>query len=762
VLIRGRARAPLTKTLLLLGIAALFAVPTVITLNLKHIGEDAVEAEGHLQSMMTEVEIQDGIEYRVISGRMTAQDAQTQLSAARFRAQGHLRQSSDLGLNPAALADINEMTSLYAGELDEEVRLLSLGETALALHFDKTQLDPTFERVQTVLQGQAAYLETEAKKAQRLGDAGVLLTVLLSLVLVSVVQSRRKRSEVRSEAKKQSEARYRTLINQSSDLVLVVDRSGRTSFASPSAERMLCSQTRDHKTMRRSAAGAGVVDFVAAVDPVDRERLSMVLRTALPGSRSIDEYRVNGRHGSASFELTVQDLTADPSVGGLVLTGHDVTERLALHHEMRHRALHDALTGLPNRALLFDRFEQTLLTAEREGTSAGLLLLDLERFKEVNDTYGHHYGDELLRQIGPRLADVLREVDTLARLGGDEFAVLLPDVGGVEDATTVAAALLAALTWPFLVEGVALDVEASIGVVVSGEHGKDVITLLQHADIAMYVAKSQHLGAFAYDPAIDQHSASRLAMVGDLRRALERNELVLYYQPKVRISDGHLLGVEALARWEHPQNGHLLPDEFIPIAERTGLIGPLTRHLIDAALAQARIWIDCGRPLPIAVNLSARSLHDPHLAELVAYLLAVHEVPAELFELEVTESAIMIDSERARQTLEQLSALGVRLSIDDFGAGYTSLSQLTSLPISEIKIDRSFVMTMTQDRKDSLIVQSIISLGHNLGMTLVAEGVENGTILSALSDYGCDVAQGFHMCEAVSVDDFESWSMTIQ
>ncbi|MDQ1483526.1 MAG: hypothetical protein QOF35_1602, partial [Actinomycetota bacterium] len=483
------------------------------------------------------------------------------------------------------------------------------------------------------------------------------------------------------------------------------------------------------------------------------------LQTATPGTLSAGEFRLNGRKGTGTYEVFVQDLSANPSVNGLVLTAHDVTDRLALQHEMEHRALHDTLTGLPNRALLADRFEQVLRAADRSGDSAGLLLLDLDRFKEVNDTFGHHYGDELLRQIGPRLTGVLRSVDTIARLGGDEFAVLLADVHGADAATRVATALLAALAIPFHVEGIDLDVEASVGLVISGEHGQDATTLMQHADIAMYIAKGQHLGVFAYDPAIDGHSATKLALVGALRRALERDELVLYYQPKVSVTTGDLVGAEALVRWQHPEQGLVFPDAFIPLAERTGLINPLTRHILDAALTQSRVWLEAGRPLPISVNLSARNLHDENFPEVVAKVLARHDVPARLLELEVTESAIMMDPDRARQTLRELSALGVRLSIDDFGSGYTSLSQLTTIPISEIKIDRSFVMRMADDPGSALIVTSVVELGHNLGLTLVAEGVETEQSLVELAGLGCDVAQGYHLSRPIPADEFDIWSM---
>ncbi len=422
-----------------------------------------------------------------------------------------------------------------------------------------------------------------------------------------------------------------------------------------------------------------------------------------------------------------------------------------------HDSLHDALTGLPNRTLLADRFGQALRADARAGTTTGLLLIDLDRFKEINDTFGHHYGDELLRQVGPRLAGVLREVDTVARLGGDEFAVLLPDVHSIHDALVVASKLRAALEQPFRVEGVDLDVEASIGVVRSGEHGQDPTMLLQRADIAMYVAKTQQLGVFAYDPTVDGHSPAKLALLGDLRRALERGELVLHYQPKISTSTGDVVSAEALVRWLHPDRGLIFPDEFIPLAEHTGLIGPLTHHVLDAALGQARIWVDAGRALPVSVNLSARNLLDETLPAKVGELLVAHGVPAELLELEITESALMTEPARAQRLLQQLSALGVRISIDDFGAGYTSLGQLKTLPINELKIDKSFVTTMIEDRSNSLIVHSVVDLGHNLGLTIVAEGVESEQALTALRAFGCDVAQGYHLSRPIPAAALDAW-----
>jgi diguanylate cyclase (GGDEF)-like protein len=753
----GSPRNHAVKMLTFLLIVAIFAVPTVLTLNLKHAGEKGIESQVQLSALTTDVHILDGIGRRLINGEITWKAALAGISVAHPRAHLHLAQAGALGLPKGPSDSIEGALHHYYLELDQEVKLLSMGGKQAAVQQDRTKVAPAFAAVTGLLERQSLQMEKGAKAAQREGDIGLLLTVLLSLMLISLVQSVRRRATVLNKAKRQSDARYRALIDQSSDLVAVVDRRGHATYYSPSVERRLRPQPSDNLRSAPVEAGARELNFLAAIDPSDRERFATTLQAAVPGRMEAGEFRLSGLDGVSVFEMTMQDLSADPSVGGVVLTGHDVTERLALQREIEHRALHDTLTGLPNRALLADRFEHALRGSRRGGGSTGLLLLDLDRFKEVNDTFGHHYGDELLRQIGPRLTGVLRSVDTIARLGGDEFAVLLPAVSGVDEALAVAGALLAALAVPFPVEGVEMQVEASIGVAISGQHGEDAIILMQRADIAMYVAKTQHVGVFAYDPDVDANSAGKLALVWDLRRALDRGELVMHYQGKVNVKTGLLVGAEALVRWEHPDMGLILPDDFIPLAERTGLINPLTQYVIDAALTQARLWLDAGRPLPVSVNLSARNLHDERFADQVAGLLAKHGVPPHLLELEVTESAIIIDPQRALAMLHELSALGMRISLDDFGAGYTSLSQLTSMPISEIKIDRSFVMKMAEDPNSALIVSSVVELGHNLGMTLVAEGVEDEVSLGALGRLGCDVAQGYHLTRPIPATDFDLW-----
>jgi diguanylate cyclase (GGDEF)-like protein len=411
----------------------------------------------------------------------------------------------------------------------------------------------------------------------------------------------------------------------------------------------------------------------------------------------------------------------------------------------RHQATHDALTGLPNWELLRDRLGQGLAAATRSEREIALLLIDLDRFKEINDSLGHTYGDKLLCQVGPRLQSVLREGDTVARLGGDEFAVLLPSVDGVAEAQAVAERLRLALHRPFDVDGVALDVEASIGIVLSPWHGTDTEELLRNADIAMYAAKDLKAGAVVFEA--DQHVTApwRLTLLGDLRRALEgTEELFLNYQPKYTLEGERIEGVEALLRWQHPTEGLIPPGDFIPVAEGTGIILRLTERVLNLSLAQVRRWLDAGHAVPVAVNLSTRCLLDAGLPEMVQRLLAQYRVPAELLRLEVTESAVMGDAARCMEVLQRLHDLGVKLSIDDFGTGYSSMAYLRRLPVDELKIDRSFVLGMTTAPQDAVLVRTAIDLGHNLGLTVVAEGVEGAEHVQALRALGCDIAQGYH------------------
>lgn len=416
-------------------------------------------------------------------------------------------------------------------------------------------------------------------------------------------------------------------------------------------------------------------------------------------------------------------------------------------------AHHDPLTSLPNRSLLQDRLKRAVLSARRHRTSVGVLLLDLDRFKEINDTLGHDTGDLLLQQVADRIAEVLRDVDTVARLGGDEFVVVLPDLEDAQAACLVAERLLDQLHLPFTVRGVALAVEVSIGIACFPEHGEDHGSLLQHADVAMYAAKQSRGTHAVYDPDADESSLSRITLLDELRSALERDELVLHYQPKMELSDGTVRSVEALLRWYHPTRGIVPPNDFIPLAEQTGLISALTETVLRQALRQARVWKDEGRDISVSINLSARNLTDTRLPQLVKELLAQEDVEPNRLEVEVTETSAMADPARGAGVLRELSELGVAVSVDDYGTGYSSLSYLRSLPIGTLKIDRSFVTDMLSNEENAVIVRSTIELAHNLSLKVVAEGVEDGETYEALAGLGCHVAQGYYLSRPLPAAD---------
>jgi diguanylate cyclase (GGDEF)-like protein len=461
--------------------------------------------------------------------------------------------------------------------------------------------------------------------------------------------------------------------------------------------------------------------------------------------------------------VLVIDLATLLAAIGLVVGGAVVVTRYQrdLHSESEHnryQALHDPLTDLPNRTLFQDRTGVALRTAARSGAIVAVLLLDLNRFKEVNDTLGHQYGDHLLLQVADRLRTSLRDSDSVARLGGDEFAILLP-ISGWEEALAATQRVGAALHDPFSIYDIVLDVDASIGIALA-EPGDDVETLLRHADVAMYEAKAAHHPFARYELSRDVNNLSRLVLLGDLRRAVATGELTLYYQPKINTVTGMLSSVEALVRWQHPTLGLLQPDEFIPLAENTAIIHALTTEVLRLALSQARKWADAGRPIPVAVNISARSLLDPRFPAHVRELLDAHGVAADLLSLELTETAVMTDRDLALTVLQALDTMHVSLSIDDFGTGYSSMSYLKTLPVNELKIDRSFVMGMTHDPDSAVIVRSAIDLGHNLGMIVVAEGVQDSVARSELTDMGCDLVQGYDICRPVPAPELERWIET--
>ena len=443
-------------------------------------------------------------------------------------------------------------------------------------------------------------------------------------------------------------------------------------------------------------------------------------------------------------------------------------EKMHLFEQMRaseerfhHQALHDPLTDLPNRVLLHDRLGQAIASARREPRHqpVALLVLDLDRFKEVNDTFGHHAGDRLLQEVGVRVRGALRESDTVARLGGDEFAAVLPGADAAS-AAIAAAKIQAALEMPLVLEGHELSLAASIGIASYPAHGADADILLRHADIAMYTAKRAQSGVASYAPDHDSHSSERLVLVAALRRAIALEELSVHYQPQVDCTTGRLAGVEALVRWWHPERGLILPDQFVPLAEVSGLIRQLTRWVLAAALSQSSAWRGLGVVPGLSVNVSPFDLIDERLPDFVAAQLERWQLPAERLTLDITETALLTEPDRALDVLTRVRKLGVRVALDDFGTGLSSLAYLKVWPLDEVKVDVSLVRGMDTAPGDQAMVRATIELAHSLGLDVVAEGVENEATLRLLEELGSDRAQGFFMARPMPPSQFVRWIQT--
>ena len=434
------------------------------------------------------------------------------------------------------------------------------------------------------------------------------------------------------------------------------------------------------------------------------------------------------------------------------------TQQLSrLNQQLEHQAMHDALTQLPNRALFNDRLRTTLLAARREKTHFAVICVDLDLFKEINDTMGHHAGDMVLQHVAHACNRTLRDSDTVARMGGDEFAIIMPRVAGADNASLVAGRLLDAIRQPLPIGEKWVHIGASLGVAVYPEHGEYEQALLHHSDIAMYEAKRNKRGVVMYRPEMNDGRQDQVALKGELRHALEHGQLVLHYQPKVDVSSNRVSGVEALVRWEHPRLGLLAPGQFIPLAETAGLSKNLTAEVVRIALRQLRTWLDAGVRLPVAINISTLNLQDRGFPEWVGELIGTYGIPAGLIEMEVTETAIMNDPLRAVESIEKLVALGVQVSIDDFGIGYSSMAYLQKLLVAKIKIDRTFVMSMGSGESSEAIVRSTIDLAHNLGLKAVAEGVETENAWIKLKELGCDLAQGYYMSKPLPPEQLTDW-----
>jgi diguanylate cyclase (GGDEF)-like protein len=512
------------------------------------------------------------------------------------------------------------------------------------------------------------------------------------------------------------------------------------------------------------ASGAGIL--ATFEDPRPEIRAALVerhLRNALAAPIAFgDDLKgvliVGDRQGPVTFDgedLRLFEVLASHS--GVAIRGGRLLDRLRREVTAReHEALHDSLTGLANRSL-FDKFLREALVERQMGRMVAVMLMDLDGFKEINDTMGHHVGDSVLRELADRLSRIVEDQGVVARLGGDEFGFVLPDLADVERVGDLANAVLAALERPVVVDAVALDLRASIGVSIAPEHGEERSLLLRRADVAMYAAKDAGGCVEVYDASVDRHSTRRLLLATELRAAPQSDAIEVWYQPVAQLATGKVVGCEALLRWTHPLHGLIPPEEFIPIAEQSGLISELTWRVLETAIAQARSWHDRNLELGVSVNVSARTLLEVDLLDRLARMLTAADLDPHWLTLELTESSIMADPVRSERTLAALGQLGLRIAIDDFGTGFSSLTRLKQLPIHVVKIDKSFVMAMSVDEGDAAIVRSTIELARNLGHTVVAEGVEDQVTWNQLAAFGCDQVQGYYLARPMTAATFDLW-----
>lgn len=550
----------------------------------------------------------------------------------------------------------------------------------------------------------------------------------------------RKRSE---EELRASEEHFRLLVDNVQDYaILMLDPAGCVMSWNTGAERI--KGYREEEIL-----GEHFSRFYTDEDRQQGRPEQSLATAAAEGHFAAEGWRVR-KDGSRFWASVV--ITAlrdeDGNLRGFSKVTRDITERKALEDQLAHQAFHDSLTGLPNRVLFMDRLWHALARLKRQDSSVAVLFMDLDNFKAINDSFGHEFGDELLVAVARRLGETLRTEDTLARLGGDEFTVLLEDAGSVGQAIRVAERIIEALKAPFTVEGSEVFSNASIGIAISASSEEPAQNLLRDADVAMYRAKAGGRGHYAvFEPAMSAGVRARLELENDLRRAVERDEFIVYYQPKVSLRSGRVCGMEALLRWERPRRGLTSPLEFIPLAEDTGLIVPIGEWVLKEACQQAREWQEMyptDPPLTISVNLSARQLRQADLVERVAGILRGTGLDPSSLELEVTESMMLSGAGDAIDILHELKDLGVRLAMDDFGTGYSSLSYLRHLPVDVLKIDKSFIDRLSRQEEDTAIVRAVIMLAKAMSLQAVAEGIEAADQLAQLREMECDLAQGYY------------------
>ena len=601
----------------------------------------------------------------------------------------------------------------------------------------------------------AAYMSHKAVMLRWLKRMIVPSIMFAIFILGGIWAYRRtsQRQEQISAARRDSEIRYRSLFESANDAIFLM-KDGYFIDCNPATLEMFgCT--------RSQIIGTTPGMFSPEKQPDGRlssEKAIEKINAALTGKNQFFEWlhqKLDGTPFDAEVSLMAINIA---EVTHILATVRDITDRKQIEQQLSFQAGHDSLTGLPNRKSLHEEFPKLVEVARKSEQVLAMLLIDLDRFKEVNDTLGHHLGDQLLCEVGPRIHKSYENEEVMiARLGGDEFAILVSAKKTPDEVMTSATRLVYALRDPFVVSGITVSIGASVGVAIYPQHGKDSHELLRAADVAMYEAKKRSLGAKLYETTIDEYSRQRLSYANELKKAVEENQLVLHYQPKIDLVTGRTAGFEALVRWQHPEQGLLFPDAFIDLVEMGEIIHPFTRAVIELAVREKKYLHALGYAQPVAINLSARNLLDDACYKSLENALADHQLSAAEVELELTESAVMHDPERAITILNLFRNKGIKIAVDDFGTGYSSLAYLRQLPVASLKIDRTFVMDMKNNAQDSEIVRSTIALAHSLNLKVTAEGVEDEKTRDILSSMNCDQAQGYGICRPMPTDRLVKW-----
>jgi diguanylate cyclase (GGDEF)-like protein/PAS domain S-box-containing protein len=662
---------------------------------------------------------------------------------------------------------VSEVLRLHGAYLLAAGRLFAAvdaGEWELVLEIDTIEADPSFERIETLITDAADnHRDRAIAELASLGQTDTFILVatpavflvgfaLLLLFRAAFIGFEGRLEEAGRRELAQArigEERFRSLVQNAADTVAIVDQSGEVTYCSPAVER-------NWDVSASTVEGMNLLEVIHPDDVAAAQTFFAECLELSDGSITTELRVGSTRRGWRHAEVAGSNLVGQEAVDGVVLTFRDITDRKAFEEQLKTLAFRDSLTSLANRALFIDRLDHALAGAERRGSSVSVLFLDLDNFKLVNDSLGHVAGDQLLVDVAKRLQTVVRGEDTAARFGGDEFTILLEDVATESDATDVVKRVEAALAMPFTIDGRELFVSASIGIAISANQSGGSEALVRNADVAMYRAKLNGKARHeTFERSMEAGALARIELETDLRHALKRDEFRVYYQPIVSLDTSRIVEVEALVRWQHPVRGLIQPNDFIPVAEETGLIVPIGRWVLEEACRQVATWVH-ELPTPaisVSVNLSARQFEHPGLLGDIERALLESELDPSLLTVEITEGVVMKDPVTAAAKLREIKALGVRVAVDDFGTGYSSLAYLKTFPVDSLKIDRSFTQGLGDEGDDSAIVRSVVALGHALRLSVTAEGIETADQLAYLQTLECDRGQGYLFARPIPADE---------